>query len=308
MLSAIGSSAMVLAARFKDGGVIVNEHTLTREQTRFHVDALGRWFDFIHPDDLPIRLGRRQKRPFCLLTFDDGKRSNAAAVAPELERLGVPACFYVVTGFLDAQAPLWFDLYSLLEKRLGTPPPGLSPRAVKLLPRELLEERVERACRRHGVSADLNDDHVASMTWEDARNLHKRGFSIGSHGVTHAILTRETKEDAFEEIARSIARVSAETGEQCTTFAFPNGNYTAELAQHAIRCGARLVVTTEPTWADEGFPLWRLPRVQLHGGQDRGTIELKIAVSATGRILRSGDGTGRIYRMINRLSHRKEAT
>ncbi|MDD5303375.1 MAG: hypothetical protein PHS14_09725, partial [Elusimicrobia bacterium] len=85
MIRAIGSTAMALAARFRSGGVIVNEHTLSREQTRAHVDALARWFDFIHLDDLPVRLGRRQRRPFCLLTFDDGKRSNATVTAPELK-------------------------------------------------------------------------------------------------------------------------------------------------------------------------------------------------------------------------------
>ena len=61
-----------------------------------------------------------------------------------------------------------------------------------------------------------------------------------------------------------------------------------------------MVMTTEPTWADGRFPLWRLPRVQLFGCQDRGTIQLKIAVSAAGCILKNGDGTGRVYRGINR--------
>ncbi|MFI5349109.1 MAG: polysaccharide deacetylase family protein [Elusimicrobiota bacterium] len=302
MLNALGSAAMALAARFKDGGLIVNEHTLTREQTRVHVDALGRWVDFIHLHDLPDRLARRQGKPFCLLTFDDGKRSNATETAPELERLGVPACFPVVTDFLDGRTPLWFDLHALLLRKLGAPPPGLSPQAVKQLPLHLTVERIERACRRHGVSANLDDDDVAPMTWDQARDLLKRGFSIGAHGATHAIMTRETKADAFANIARSIARVSAETGERCTSFAFPNGNYTAELAQHAVRCGARFVMTTEPTWADRRFPLWRLPRVQLFGSQGRRRIEFKIAVSATGSILPSGDGTGTIYREINRIA------
>jgi peptidoglycan/xylan/chitin deacetylase (PgdA/CDA1 family) len=106
VLSALGTAAMALASRLKAGGLIVNEHILTREQTRLHVDVLGRWFEFIHPDELPERLGRPRKRPFCLLTFDDGVRSNATEAAPELERLGVPACFFVVTGFLNGKAPL----------------------------------------------------------------------------------------------------------------------------------------------------------------------------------------------------------
>ncbi len=60
MLSAFGSTAMALAARFKSGGLIVNEHTMTGPQLRVHVEALGRWFDFIHPNDLPDRLERRR--------------------------------------------------------------------------------------------------------------------------------------------------------------------------------------------------------------------------------------------------------
>jgi peptidoglycan/xylan/chitin deacetylase (PgdA/CDA1 family) len=139
------------------------------------------------------------------------------------------------------------------------------------------------------------------MTWDHVRGLHKRGFGIGAHGEKHAIMTRETKEYAFADIARSIAQVGAETGEQCDSFAFPNGNYTVELAKHAFKCGVRTVMTTEPTWADGRNPLWCLPRVQLFGPQDRGTLELKIAVSATGSILANPDGTGKFYREARRL-------
>ena len=302
MLNVFGSAAMALAARFKGGGLIVGERTLTREQTRFHVEALGRWFDFIHPDELPGRLRRRTKRPFCLLTFDEGKRSGATVIAPELERLGVPAVFFVVTGFLGGQTALWTDLYSRLRAELQTLPPGLSPGAVKQLPQALRTERIERACRRHGISVDLGDDDIAPMTWDHARDLHKRGFRIGAQGESHAILTRETKDAAFAMIARSIARVSVETGVPCAEFAFPHGNYNAELAKHALRCGVRMAMTAEPTWADDSFPLWRLPRVRLFGSQGRGKTELRIALSATGQILPSGDGTGTIYREINRLA------
>jgi peptidoglycan/xylan/chitin deacetylase (PgdA/CDA1 family) len=148
-----------------------------------------------------------------------------------------------------------------------------------------------------------NDD-VALMTWEQVRDLHRRGFSIGAHGHTHAILTRETKAAALASIEKSITKVSEEIGEQCSSFAFPNGNYTAELAQHAIRCGAKTVMTTEPVWINQSFELWRLPRLQFFGEDSPGKIKLKAAVAATGLVLKNPDGTGRAYRKIHRLARR----
>jgi peptidoglycan/xylan/chitin deacetylase (PgdA/CDA1 family) len=298
----IGSLSLALVRRFKAGGVIVNEHTLDREQTRRHVETLGRWFDFIHLKDLPEHLRHRNKKPFCLLTFDDGKRSNATAVAPELERLGVPAVFFVVSGFINGDAPLWFDRYWALVAKVGKLPACLRLPTLKQLPYDLLIERLERARAQYSVEADLQNDDIRPMTWDEARSLHKRGFCIGAHGHTHAVLTREPKSAALENIARSIAKVGEEIGAPCESFAFPNGNYTPELAQHAIRCSAKMVMTTEPTWVDATFPLWRLPRVQLFRTDSRNRIELKIAAAAPGWMRSNPDGTGRMYRKMNRLA------
>jgi len=303
MLSAIGTLSLGFARCFKAGGIIVNEHTLDREQTRRHVDTLGRWFDFIHLNELPARLNRRNGKPFCLLTFDDGKRSNATVVAPELERLGVPAVFFVVTSYLGSQTPLWFDRYWALRARLGAEPFGLRMQVIKQIPYDSLVDRLERACAQCGVEADLSNDDVRPMSWDEARDLHQHGFSIGAHGDTHAILTRVARLAAFENIAKSITRVSEEIGAPCTSFAFPNGNYTRELAQHAVRCGAKMVMTTEPMWVDKTFPLWRLPRVQLFRTDSRGKMELKIATAAPGWLRSNPDGTGRRYRKMHRLAY-----
>src|SRR3979409_1378261 len=170
VLSTIGALSLGFARCFKAGGIIVNEHTLDLEQTRRHVDTLGRWFDFIHLNELPTRLKRLNGKPFCLLTFDDGKRSNATVVAPELERLGVPAVFFVVTSYVSGQTTLWFDRYCALRARPGGDPFGLRMRAIKQIPYDLLADRLERACVRCGVDADPNDDDVRPMTWDEARN------------------------------------------------------------------------------------------------------------------------------------------
>ena len=300
-LDAVGRLSLAFVRLLKAGGVIVNEHVLSLEQTRRHVEALGRWFDFIHLSDLPKRIRTPSKKPFCLLTFDDGKRSNATVVAPELKRLGVPAAFFLVTGSLSAQTPLWFDRYWALRAKVGTLPRGFKLHALKQLPYSVLTARVAQACGHHGVEADLSNDDIRLMTWDEARRLHRQGFSIGAHGHTHAILTRETRADAFENIARSIATVKAEIGARRPAFAFPNGNYTPELALHALHCGAGAVLTTEPVWVDDTFPPWRLPRVQLFSSHSAGVIQLKLALAATGWVLSNPDGTGRNYRAMKRL-------
>jgi peptidoglycan/xylan/chitin deacetylase (PgdA/CDA1 family) len=290
------SFLLALSRQAKRGGVIINEHTLTAAQTRRHVEVLRRWFDFIHLDDLPRRLARPDRRRFCLLTFDDGKRSNATETAPELARLGVPAVFYVTTEFLTTGAPLWFDRQKALVRALGHCPAGLELETLKQLPFAALKERLDRACTQFGVRLEMTSEDIRPMSWEDARSLSRRGFSIGAHGLTHSILTRETQANACAEIELSLAKVSSELGAPCDTFAFPNGNYTGELAQHALNCGARTVMTTEPMWADRRSALWRLPRIQLFGEFDRARIELKIALAALGGVLANPDGTGRAYR------------
>lgn len=289
-------------------GIIINEHILTVQQTRRHVEVLGRWFDFIHHDQLLDRMERPRARPFCLLTFDDGKRSGYTETASELERLGVPAVFYVTTRFLTDGLPLWFDRYENLISRLGFVPPGLEAATVKEIPIALINERLDRACAKYSISIDMEDDAISPMSWDNARDLERRGFKIGAHGARHTILTRETEADAIREIEESIVAVTSELKTPCTTFAFPNGNYTASLAKFALKCGVQTVMTTEPLWADNRFPPWRIPRLQLFGTQSKFKIEMKLALAATGHLLANPDGTGRLYRRIRRLEESERST
>jgi len=281
-------------------GVIINEHTLSPVETQRHVDALGRHFEFIPHDDLLDRLRHPRRRPFCLLTFDDGKRSGYTETAPELQRLGVPAVFYVTTRFLSERVPLWFDRYEALLALVGAQA-GLEPDTVKRLPLAMLTERLDRACALHGVAVDLDDHGIGPMTWDQARDLSRCGFTIGAHSLRHAVLTTEPETVALRDIEQCIAEVTARIGVQCPTFAFPNGNYTARLARHALRCGVRTVMTTEPVWASSQFPPWRLPRLQLFRNNDQRRASLKL-LAARHRLLANPDGTGRLYRRIARLA------
>ncbi len=81
----------------------------------------------------------------------------------------------------------------------------------------------------------MEDDDVGPMSWDEARDLERRGGAIGAHSLRHAVLTCETGASAFSDIELSIAEASSEIGTLCKSFAFPNGNYTARLARWASK-------------------------------------------------------------------------
>lgn len=287
---------VALACRVKRGGVILNYHTLSAAQTRRQIELWAPHFEFIAHDELGKRLERPGKKPFCLITFDDGKRSNLTETAPELERLGVPAVFYIVTKFADGELPvLWFDTYREFVKQLGECPKGLAPLELKRLAQSERLERLEQAYRAYGFRAELDADDTVALNWDEVRRLRRQGHTIGAHSETHAILTTVPLSQAQGEIARSIARVSEELGGPCASFAFPNGNHTDELARYALGCGVRTVMTTDPTWIGPAEQPWRLPRVQIHVTQTPSRHQLKVFMASFGSLLGNPDDTGRRY-------------
>jgi peptidoglycan/xylan/chitin deacetylase (PgdA/CDA1 family) len=287
---------LAVACRVKRGGVILNYHTLSAAQMRAQIELWAPHFDFIHHDDLGRRIENPGRKPFCLITFDDGKKSNLTEAAPVLAQYGVPAVFYIVTKFTDGVLPaLWFDTYRAFLKELGETPQGLAPAELKRLPHQERLERIEKAYRAHGFEAALVGDDMAALSWDEVRELGKQGHTIGAHSETHPILTTVPTAEAKAEIERSMARVREEMGGACPSFAFPNGNHTEELARYAMHRGAQTVMTTDPTWTGAADEPWRLPRVQIHATQPGSRHQLKVFVASWGCLLQNEDGTGRRY-------------
>jgi peptidoglycan/xylan/chitin deacetylase (PgdA/CDA1 family) len=69
-----------------------------------------RHFDVIDLPSLLARLGSGADISRTLvITFDDGYSDNAETAAPVLQRLGLPACFFVTTAFIGSNTVPWWD-------------------------------------------------------------------------------------------------------------------------------------------------------------------------------------------------------
>lgn len=70
---------------------------------------------------------------------------------------------------------------------------------------------------------------LATMTWDELRDVE-----VGSHGVTHAHLTRLSDEELRRELVDSKQEIEDELGRACPHFAYPYGEHD-ERVRSAVR-------------------------------------------------------------------------
>ena len=171
-----------------------------------------------------LRGGKPLTKQHICITFDDGYENNATVAAPILKEMGIPAIFFVTTGFLGGTTRLWVDrfetAYAVLTGKKESDAVVRS-RLKQMSPndREAYLKDIEV---RTGTANTIHPLH-RSMTWEQARRLLDDGFEIGAHTVTHPILGRCDPKVMVHEITESKRVIEQRCGISCPHFAHPNG-------------------------------------------------------------------------------------
>lgn len=243
------------------------------------------WFNVLPLDEAILRLGRRELPERAMtITFDDGYADNHGLALPILTKYGLPATFFIATGFLDG-GRMWndtviesirrcsgpmldltnlgietlgvFDLATPLQRRQSI---DIVLRAVKYLP---AEER-STVAQRIAVLAGVLLPNDLMMTSEHIRGLRHAGMQVGAHTVSHPILAGLCDASARAEMADSKQHLERILDESVTTFAYPNGrpgvDFTDRSVQIAREIGFMAAVSTAKGVADASTNPFRIPR------------------------------------------------
>jgi peptidoglycan/xylan/chitin deacetylase (PgdA/CDA1 family) len=193
-----------------------------------------------------------------VFSFDDGYRSTLRA-AETLARHGYPGTVFAVTSFADSGEPLRWEG---IEHELA------------------------------GGGAELDP-----LSWDELAGLVARGWEVGSHTVTHPLLTGLSDADLERELVESRRTVSERLGE-CRTIAYPYGQADARVAAAAAAAGYTAACTlTGAHLADE--PHLR-PRVNMTGADTGRRLALKVSPAGVG--LRRSSAA----RTVRRLRRRRD--
>jgi peptidoglycan/xylan/chitin deacetylase (PgdA/CDA1 family) len=202
------------------------------------------------------------------VTFDDGYADNETYALPILQKYGIPATVFLVTGCIGTGRIPWHDQV-LLAFAAGRRPviepvgaPGGAPLplgtvgerrraafatldALKPLPEAERLQAVDRL--RAELGGSFADSSGLMLDWEGVRRLRRAGVQIGAHTVTHPILSRMTSDRARAEILDSKRAIEEALGEEATLFAYPNGrseDFTDETVAILRGAGFRAALTT----------------------------------------------------------------
>jgi len=265
------------------------------ERARFseQIEAIRRWFRPLSLAGLQRKLAEgRVPRLGVVVTFDDGYRDTLEYAASELQRFGMTATAFLVTGALDRRIPhFWWDelaaqvldpdrwpegLEIELESgmvRASRSDNGLGPRA--------LYRHLNRYCKNATPAAreDLlqqlrarsgppDDDAIPDLLRaDDLARLGATGtLEFGVHSATHPVLGRLREPGQRVEIAGARARLRELGGGEARAMAYPFGaaeDFTGTTVDVARRAGFDVACSTVAAPTTGASDPLRLPRLTV---------------------------------------------
>jgi len=196
----------------------------------------------IGPDDLLEAVNKDLVLPpnAFLVTIDDGFTECEQVIAPLLKQKGLPAVFFLNTGFLNNADISYRNKASILHDRIlkNPPSPGTKNEIHRILDsakvaQSPLEQRLHQVSYQDRAILELIADALDTsfseyladkkpyMTDDQVRGLLKDGFHIGAHSVDHPLYSRLTLEDQFQQTRESMQETARRFDLNYRFFAHP---------------------------------------------------------------------------------------
>lgn len=201
------------------------------------------------------------------VTFDDGFENNSSVAAPILADFGVPATFYVTTGFIEHNAMSWIDrIEDFMEHTSSgtlrlpwtTRPHSFDDTGSRIAVLEHIRHHAkrDRDIDPDALASDIfaqgrvaeiysSDDPVdRKMSWKQVAALARtEGFTVGGHGHTHRIMTSLDDDELQDEVTRCLDLLTEKASLVTEHYSYPEGldycysNRVADvLGRHGIVC------------------------------------------------------------------------
>ncbi len=251
----------VIGNRFNNRHLCVNEFNkiIKYLKNNFRIVTLSEIFE-IH------RSKTKPKQKTVALTFDDGYINNFSQALPVLKKYDVPATFYLISkGLVDDSYYVWPDIIDLVQREVkenivldaGTfKYPGFYCSEIKL---SLVDFLKSCGAKREKYISELSVQYpfykdVAEKYPQLIELIRKNEFAkftneplieYSSHTHTHFNLEYLSRTECETELTESKKIIKELTGKDPISLAFPDGSYSKETLEVALKAGYKNLVAVD---------------------------------------------------------------
>ena len=222
------------------------------------------------------------KKAAVSLTYDDGSINQFTQALPIMNRLNIPATFYIITGqipgatyqgkfigrpveqiinetataptnatnlFERASAIGFLGLQGTLEYHTKA---GAAVDAEKPEDAYTIIDGAYQKVREGAFKPKSNQDNRKGITWDEIREYARQGHEFGSHTVTHPYLAALDEVNMLYELEKSKAEILNQLGERYTFSAeCPYGTENERVMEYAYKIYPALRNRMPEPWLEE---------------------------------------------------------
>jgi peptidoglycan/xylan/chitin deacetylase (PgdA/CDA1 family) len=293
LMRAIGVFDVFRLSRF-DKTLVVMYHrfgssdgAIAAQSFEQQLDYLKARYNVVPLSFVAERLAGKQSLPpnLAVITIDDGYRDAYEVAMPLLKKRNLAATLFVATGFVDGKTWLWTDKtrYLLSQAKSPTLEASLNnrklrleingrasrARAASLINAEMKrmsdaakEKAIDRLAASFGVELPARPPaEFAPLSWGQVKEMEAAGVEIGSHTVTHPILTNVDGRRLSDELNGSRDTLESILDRKVNLFCYPNGDFNSEIKREVRRAGYTCAVTTDYGFNDDRSDALALSRI-----------------------------------------------
>ena len=226
-----------------------------------------------------------------MITFDDGYADNLYEAAPLLERFGIPATFFIVSGYVGGSREFWWDELEriVFQRALWSEPIEITADGRTLsftmesesarkplyfslydflqpLTHEARLALMDQLLQNADQSALVRPSHRVLTRDEVSKLARTNLFEIGAHTATHPKLSGQSIAAQQAELRGSKTWLEELLGKPVNSFAYPYGgwhHYTEATVQAARNAGFRYACTAAERYVKNTDGPLELPRFNI---------------------------------------------
>lgn len=282
-------------AHIEEPGMIVAPETL-----RLHLEIIEKEFEIMQLSEWVKQKNDGSILPAraCAITFDDGWADNYEFAFPILKDMGIPASIFLTSDMIGTRKMFWPERLSRIVREIAlhhyqhwshrnlewiqaadtsyqfdSSVPSTEELSELIASAKTLADN-EIHSRLDVIEKDLKlslpDSAHSLLNWDQISDMIDSGIiEVGSHTCHHIRLNSTTPPEVLEkEIISSKQQIEHKTGQEVTTFCFPNGDYSSS-ALALVRQYYNCALTTKPGFNTIDNDNYLLQRFGIHQGNSK---------------------------------------